>query len=105
MERQLPEGFEEFERFGPQWFAETEKERHRVRTHSKPEELIDLYDAVLAKFDAICAELDQHPLTGLSEAHQNLLNLTLSFMEVSLAVEGAAKVPFGFDTDRWEVHF
>ncbi|MDF1818154.1 MAG: hypothetical protein P1U54_05915 [Immundisolibacteraceae bacterium] len=108
MERQLPEGFEALERFGPKWFADTEKQRHRLRTDSSPDDLNDLYEAVLERFDEICAELDQHPLTELSVAHQNLLNLALSFMEVSLAVEafkGAGKVPFGFDTERWEVHF
>jgi len=108
MDASLPEGFAELSRFGPKWFVDTEKERHRIRTGSVPAELIDLYDSVIARFDDICAELDQYPLDGLPEVQQNLLNLSLSFMEVSLAVEafqGAAKVPFGFDTDRWEVHF
>jgi len=108
MDASLPSGFEELSRFGPTWFADTEKERHRIRTHSAPEELIELYDSVLARFDDICGELDQYPLDNLPAIQRNLLNLTLSFMEVSLAVEafqGAAKVPFGFSTDRWEVHF
>lgn len=45
MERQLPEGFEALERFGPKWFADTEKQRHRLRTDSSPDDLNDLYEA------------------------------------------------------------
>ena len=105
---QLPNGFEALAEFGPKWFADTENERHRHRLASNPDELKQLYNAILPRFDEIVSELDQHPLDDLPENQRNLLNLTLSFMEVSMAVEsfqGAAKVPFGFDPDRWQVHF
>ena len=108
MDDLLPEGFADLGRFGPKWFADSEKKRHQIRINSQPEELVDLYDSLLPRFDQICAVLDQFPLDDLPDIQSNLLNLTLSFMEVSLAVEsfhGAAKVPYGFDTDRWEVHF
>ena len=108
MTTQLPIGFESLAEFGPKWFADTEKQRHQHRLESNPDELNKLYDAILLRFDEIVAELDQYPLDDLPESHRNLLNLTLSFMEVSMAVEsfkGAAKVPFGFDPARWEVHF
>ncbi|MBL4620850.1 MAG: hypothetical protein JKY89_00465 [Immundisolibacteraceae bacterium] len=108
MNELLPIGFDALVQFGPKWFANTEKERHQYRLESNPDELNQLYDAILPRFDEIVTELDQYPLDDLPESHRNLLNLTLSFMEVSMAVEsfkGAAKVPFGFDPARWEVHF
>lgn len=108
MNAALPEGFADLSRFGPRWFGDTEKERHRVRTNSERDDMVDLYNTILPRLDEICAELDQHPVDALPQAHANLLNLALSFMEVSLAVEsfdGAPKVPYGFDTERWEVHF
>jgi hypothetical protein len=108
MSNQLPEGFGDLEHFGPKWLAGTENGRHRVRLASNPDELNQLYDQLLPRLDEICKELDQYPLDGLPEPHQNLLHLALSFMEVSLAVEsfgGAPLVPYGFDPERWEVHF
>ena len=108
MDHSLPSEFADLAHFGPDWFADSEKERHSRRLRGTPDELKGLYEAVLPRLDEMVGYLDQFPLDDLTQEQKNLLNLALSFMEVSMAVEsfdGAAKVPFGFDTSRWEVHF
>ena len=50
-------------------------------------ELEQLYQAMLPRMDAIADYLNQFPLEELSASARHLLNLALSFIEVSLAVE------------------
>ena len=104
----LPDGFEDLIRLTPKWLGATERERHTVRLNSPREELIDVYQTLLPRIDAICEAVDRYPLHELPDDVENLLRLALAFMEVSLAVEafqGSPRVPFGFDTERWRVHF
>lgn len=108
MSNPLPREFNDLLRFTPKWLGATERARHTTRLESSREELIDLYQALLPRMESICELVDQHPLQDLPENVENLLRLALSFMEVSLAVEafdGSPKVPFGFETSRWHVHF
>lgn len=104
----LPEGFEDLARFTDRWLKPTENARHRTRLAASAEELKDLYDTLLPRMEAILQHLDRHDIHALPEAEQNLMGLALAFIEVSAAVEvfgGSPTVPYGFDPERWRVHF
>jgi len=49
--------------------------------------LEEFYNSMLPRMDAIAEYLNQFPLDELKDDAQDLLNLALSFIEVSLAVE------------------
>ncbi len=51
------------------------------------EDLETFYGAMLPRMDAIADYLNQYPLDDIKGDDMNLLNLALSFIEVSLAVE------------------
>ena len=83
----LPEEFADLEKYAATWSLATQAERHGRRVHSAMPELEDFYRTILPRLDAIAEYLNRFPLEELSASAQNLLNLALSFIEVSLAVE------------------
>ena len=83
----LPEDFADLEKFAETWSLPTQAERHGQRVSSAMQDLEDFYQTMLSRMDAIAEYLNQFPLEELSASSQNLLNLSLSFIEVSLAVE------------------
>ena len=107
MNQRLPSQFAELESLAEVWACATERERHTRRLTSEFEQLKQLYDAVLPEVEQIVAHLNQFPMGELPEQEQNLLNLSLSCMEVALPVEahGQTTVPGGFDPARFEVDF
>ncbi len=98
----LPEEFCDLERFSA-WFLPTETERHRKRLASDMEEIRVLYDAVFPRLEELVSYLNQYPLEGLPDDAQRLLQLCLSVVEVSNAVEmfGQPSVIDGFDPERF----
>lgn len=98
----LPEAFRDLERFSG-WSLETERERQYKRLASEMGELQEVYDAVLPRMEEIVAHLNQFPLDTLPEEARHLLNLCLSVVEVSNAVEmfGQPAVIDGFDAERF----
>lgn len=83
----LPEEFTDLEKYAGTWSLATQAERHGQRVNSAMEALEDFYRTMLPRMDAIAEYLNRFPLEELSASAQNLLNLSLSFIEVSLAVE------------------
>ncbi len=83
----LPEEFADLEKYAGAWCLATQAERHGRRVNSAMEELEDFYRTILPRMDAIAEYLNRFPLEELGASAQNLLNLSLSFIEVSLAVE------------------
>ena len=83
----LPGEFEDLERFAATWCLPTQAERHAQRVHSAMTDLEDFYRTILPRMDAIAGYLNEFPLDKLDANADNLLNLSLSFIEVSLAVE------------------
>ena len=83
----LPNEFADLERFADTWCLASQAERHGQRVRSRMPDLEDFYQAMLPRMDAIAGHLNEFPLDELGEAARNLLNLSLSFIEVSLAVE------------------
>ena len=83
----LPDDFVDLERFAAIWCLATQAERHGQRVTSAMRDLEDFYQTILPRMDAVAEYLNRFPLDELEESAQNLLNLALSFIEVSLAVE------------------
>lgn len=65
----------------------SEDARMRRRLSASMDELVGLYQALVAEMPAIAAHLDQWPLPDLPAAQKPLLYLALSFMESAMAVE------------------
>jgi hypothetical protein len=99
----LPEGFRDLGRFVPEWALATEVERSEKRISSPMEVLVDFYDAVLPRFGEMMSHLNGVPAEGLPAEEQRLLDLSLTFVEVSNAVErfGQPDVPDSLDTSRF----
>lgn len=83
----LPDEFADLERFAATWCLATQAERHGQRVTSAMQDLEDFYQTILPRLDAVAEHLNRFPLDELDASNQNLLNLALSFIEVSLAVE------------------
>ena len=83
----LPGDFADLERFAATWCLPSQAERHAQRVNSAMQDLEDFYGTILPRMDAIAEYLNPLPLDELDMAASNLLNLSLSFIEVSLAVE------------------
>jgi hypothetical protein len=83
----LPKDFAGLEKFFETWCLATQTERHNKCVTSQMQELEEFYQAMLPRMDSIAEYLNQFPLQNLEADAQNLLNLSLSFIEVSLAVE------------------
>ncbi|RLA10076.1 MAG: hypothetical protein DRQ60_08410 [Gammaproteobacteria bacterium] len=107
MSARLPEQFASLEGFLDQWDLPTERARHTTRLTSPIEDSQALYDALLPCIEPIAEFFGDRDLAGFSAAEQSLLNLSLSFMEVSLTVEAlkSPTVPGGFAYERFEVLF
>ncbi len=102
----LPKGFEDLARFAD-WALPTERERHAKRLNTPLEELDAVYEALLPRIEEAIAHLDTFPIDDLPPAENNLMLLTLVFVEVSLSVESLRSpwVPEGFEPSRFVVHF
>ncbi len=98
----LPAPFRSLELFGA-WALATESERIHKRLASSIEELRVFYGAMLPQMETIVPYLNQFPLEGMPEDVQRLFLLTLSFVEVTSAVElyGQPGVINGFDPARF----
>ena len=83
----LPEEFADLEKYAGTWSLGSQAERHAGRVSSPMLELEAFYQTMLPRMDAIAEYLNRFPLDELDTPAQNLLNLSLSFIEVSLAVE------------------
>jgi nitrate reductase beta subunit len=85
----LPEGFEDLQRFVGKWSLATEQERMQMRVHSSMDEISDFYNTLSPRIEEMLAHLEQFPaqLEALSEADQQLATLGLSFMECSRIFE------------------
>ncbi len=87
MTRQLPEGFEDLERFVPAWVHGSEKARNAYRVEQSQADLQAFYDAMMPRLPAIAAHLDTFPLEAMPAAQGALLELALMTMEVAPAIE------------------
>ena len=101
----LPEQYKELERFVSEWALPSESQRNHKRLASSMEEIQKFYDALLPRLNEILSYLNQYPLEQLPAEAQRLMELSLSLMEISHAVElyGQPDVPDAFDARRFEI--
>lgn len=106
LEQALPETFTDLQNLAAEWALPTEAERNRKRLITSIDDLQLFYDALLPRMEAIVGYLNQFPLNALPPDAEALLNVALAFMEVSTAVElfGSARVPHGFEPERYAIH-
>jgi hypothetical protein len=98
----LPKQFRDLERFVSEWSLPSEGERNHKRRSSSMELLVEFYDAVLPRFGEILSHLNGVPADGMPADERRLVELSLSFAEVSNAVErfGQPDVPDAIDASR-----
>lgn len=103
----LPAAFADLEPLAERYALPTERARHTARLTADFADLRHFYDAVLPRMPQIQAHLAVQPWPELPAAEQRLMDLALFLMEIALAVEshGQPTVPFGFDWQRFEVHY
>ena len=104
MSKPLPAEFTDLACFTEKWVLPTEAARHHARLNSPFEELKDLYDTMLPRMEDIIQYLNDFKLGELPEKEDNLMQLALSFMEVTCAVECFKRAGIrGFDPTRMKV--
>lgn len=102
---ELPEDFRDLARFVSRWAITTEAGRAGVRRRSSMEEILEFYNALLPRLDAIIVYLKQFPLASLTEPARCLLCLAMAGMEIAPAVElyRNPDVVYAFDAERFEI--
>lgn len=83
----LPEGFEILEPFVAAWSVEGAANRARLRLESTDSDREAFFNAASELAAAALELLDQKPLDQFDDREQRLMNLMLSLVHVSLAVE------------------
>lgn len=98
----LPAGFDDLEKFAA-WAIQTESQRSAKRSHSTQSEIVQFHDAMLERFEAIIAYLNQFPLDAMPDEARSLFLLLMSLAEVAPAVDcyGQPRVIDGFDPERF----
>jgi hypothetical protein len=83
----LPSGFADLEPYASTWCLATEPERWAQRQRSSMDELQAFYDAMFPRAEEAIAYCDQFPLDPMPAQAKHLLQLVLSLLLVSFAVE------------------
>jgi hypothetical protein len=83
----LPAGFETLEPFVAQWVVDGSANRAGLRGSSTPEERQAFFDATVPLLQPALELLDKKVFADHDAAEQRLMNLTLSFAHVALAIE------------------
>ena len=86
-EPMLPAPFAEWEPWAATWCLATEHDRREQRMHSTQAQLEQFYRAVKPRLDEAIRYLNGFPLGDMPPQEKNLLHLTLSLVEISVAVE------------------
>jgi hypothetical protein len=100
-EPMLPAQFAEWEPYAATWCLATEHDRREQRMHSTQAQLEQFYKAVKPRLDEAIQYLNGFALDALPPRERNLLNLTLSLVEVSVAVELFFN-PWPLDAYAWD---
>lgn len=83
----LPPGFESLEPFAQRFAVAGTANRAQLRSDTTSEERQAYYDVMKDRLAPALDLLDTKKLDALDEAEQRLMNMTLSFAHVALAVE------------------
>lgn len=91
MSKQLPEGFEALEYFVGRWAVDGTANRDRRRGDSTEDERVAFFEAMKPLLPKALELLDRKGLDQFDESEQRLMNMTLSFAHVTMAVEMLGK--------------
>jgi hypothetical protein len=83
----LPPGFAPLEPFVERFAIAGTANRAQLRSDTTPEERQAYYEAMKGLLDSALDLLDKKPLAAFDAAEQRLMNMTLSFAHIALAVE------------------
>ncbi len=97
----LPAPFADWEPYAATWCLATEHARREQRMHSTQAQLEQFYTAVKPRLDEAIQYLNGFALDQLAARERNLLNLTLSLVEISVAVELFFN-PWPLDAYPWQ---
>jgi hypothetical protein len=100
-EPMLPAPFAEWEPYAATWCLATEHARREQRMHSTQAQLEQFYKAVKPRLDEAIQYLNGFSLDGMPPRERNLLNLALSLVEISVAVELFFN-PWPLDAYPWQ---
>jgi hypothetical protein len=102
MEKALPEGFADLERFVPDWVQPDAAHRLAKRLSSRIEDIRAFYEALLPRGPEVLAWLREYDLGALPPEGERLLKLMLALAEVAPAVEwyDDPRVFDGFPVER-----
>jgi hypothetical protein len=100
----LPAAFTDLDPFVKHWALPRESERNNKRISSSMDDLQRFYDAMLPRIGEAAKYLDQFPLDEMPADALRLLHLSLSLMEISMAVEvlGQPNMPDSVEDSRFE---
>lgn len=87
MSKPLPARFAQFQALADDWALPTENERRLRRMQSAQEDLQRFYDTTKPVLDEWIQYLNGFALDSMPAPERNLLNLALSVVEVSPAIE------------------
>src|SRR5262245_14239799 len=101
-EHALPAAFQDLAPFLG-WALAKEHERMQKRLASTMADIVEFYDAMLARMETIIGYLKQFPTDRLPPEGQTLFHLSLSFIEVANVVElyKQPRLPNGFNPARF----
>ena len=83
----LPEQFSTLTPYAEKWAIDSEEKRRIVRMNSSQSELQSFYQAMKPILDEVIQYLNQFNLEEMANAEQRLLQMSLSLVEISVAVE------------------
>ncbi len=87
MANSLPAGFAELEPFAGRFAVAGTANRAQLRSDATPSERLSFYNAAKDLIAPALDLLDQKAFADFDEAEQRLMNLTLAFAHIALAVE------------------
>lgn len=91
MSNLLPAGYETLEPFVDYWAVEGTANRDKRRGESTEEQRNSFFEATKGLVPQALAQLDQKSLKAFDEREQRLMNLLLSFAQVTMSVEMLGK--------------
>ena len=87
MATSLPAGFETLEPFAERFAVSGTANRAQLRSDTAPQEREAFYAAAKDLIAPALDFLDTRPLGGFDPAEQRLMNLTLAFAHIAIAIE------------------
>lgn len=102
---ELPEQFQQLQKFANIWALPTELQRSEQRWIANEAQYQDFYDAMLPILDDVLAYLDQYQIGAIPENVLPLYHLALAFAESAPHTElyaNQSQVPNSFEASRFQ---